>query len=491
MRVWARDIVNRVLERKPESVLEVGCGTGMLLFQIAPHCLAYQGCDISQVSLDYVQRQIDADPTRFGSVSLRRAAAHELGDEAAAYDAIILSSIVQYFPGMDYLLDIVRRCLSALKPGGFLFFGDIRNYDLLDVFHELSGLSAAREIELTVSPHFFPALKHQFPQIASARVYLEAGREHNELTRFRYHAVVSTAAEGASFVPLLTASSLEDVERGVLDRRPSNICFTGLPNARLGHGVDPCDVEEFAARLGYRASLCWSADDPTRFDAHLWLPTHGERGLTPLCQTAELREIAHYGNRPAAATGTSTDFLRDLQSRMAEELPQYMRPSAYVVLDALPRTATGKLDRNALPGPQDAAHTRGSLASARSPIEESLCGVFSGLLDLDAVGIHDNFFDLGGHSLLATRLASQMRETLGVEMPLQTIFEAAHGRGPRRLAGAAPGIRPGRSAEDHPSSGHGTGPSQLCAAPTLVPRPHANYRRGVQHADESPHSRRR
>ena len=230
--------------------------------------------------------------------------------------------------------------------------------------------------------------------------------------------------KGASFVPLLTASSLEDVERGVLDRRPSNICFTGLPNARLGHGVDPCDVEEFAARLGYRASLCWSADDPTRFDAHLWLPTHGERGLTPLCQTAELREIAHYGNRPAAATGTSTDFLRDLQSRMAEELPQYMRPSAYVVLDALPRTATGKLDRNALPGPQDAAHTRGSLASARSPIEESLCGVFSGLLDLDAVGIHDNFFDLGGHSLLATRLASQMRETFGVEMPLQTIFEA-------------------------------------------------------------------
>jgi amino acid adenylation domain-containing protein len=450
MRVWASDIVGRVLERKPESVMEIGCGTGMLLFQIAPHCRRYYGCDISQVSLDYVRGQIDTLPERFRSVTLQRKAAHDFADiEPASYDAIILSSIVQYFPGVDYLMDVIRGCLCALKPGGFLFFGDIRNYDLLDVFHRSIGRSAARETELTVSPHFFPALMNQFPQVASARVYLEAGRDHNELTRFRYHAIVGTAREPRAILQLIPARSLDEIERQIQARRPDEICFTGIPNARLAAdgAVDPVDVEALAARLGYRVSLCWSAGDPSAFDAHFWRPERGERGLPPLCESSWLRPVEAYCNRPAHAAGSSQEFLRGLQQRINEQLPQYLRPSAYVLLDAMPQTSTGKVDRNALPAPHDVIQSPAVQGGARSPIEESLCGVFASLLDVGTVGVHDSFFDLGGHSLLATRLASQIRDTFGVEMPLQAIFESPTVAGlathvERRLDAAAGDLAP-------------------------------------------------
>ncbi len=122
---------------------------------------------------------------------------------------------------------------------------------------------------------------------------------------------------------------------------------------------------------------------------------------------------------PLPATSEMRDYLK-------RTLPEYMVPSAFVVLDALPLTTTGKVDRNALPEPEQARPELAQVYVApRTAVEEVICGVFSEVLQVEPVGVRDNFFELGGHSLLATRVSSWLRETFQVELPLRKVFEAA------------------------------------------------------------------
>jgi amino acid adenylation domain-containing protein/non-ribosomal peptide synthase protein (TIGR01720 family) len=113
--------------------------------------------------------------------------------------------------------------------------------------------------------------------------------------------------------------------------------------------------------------------------------------------------------------------LSELRRQLGERLPDYMVPSAFVVLDALPLTPSGKIDRRALPAPET---QRESYRPPRTPQEEMVCGIFGEVLSLARVGIDDNFFVLGGHSLVVMSVVSRVRATLGVELPMRALFEA-------------------------------------------------------------------
>ena len=125
---------------------------------------------------------------------------------------------------------------------------------------------------------------------------------------------------------------------------------------------------------------------------------------------------------PDSQTAVTASALRAL---LSEKLPDYMIPSSFVVLDAMPLTPTGKVDRKALPAPSRARpELNTSFVAPRTLFEKELAQVWAEILTLDLVGIHDNFFDLGGHSLEATRVVSRVIKTFQVDVPLQALFAA-------------------------------------------------------------------
>jgi amino acid adenylation domain-containing protein len=128
---------------------------------------------------------------------------------------------------------------------------------------------------------------------------------------------------------------------------------------------------------------------------------------------------------PAFASEEKRDLSRVLRQHLQERLPDYMAPNLFMELEQLPLTASGKVDRRALPEPQSYCAEMGEDYEApRTTVEEVLCCLWAEALRLDQVGINDNFFELGGHSLLATRLLARIQNAFEVRLPLRTIFEA-------------------------------------------------------------------
>jgi amino acid adenylation domain-containing protein len=178
------------------------------------------------------------------------------------------------------------------------------------------------------------------------------------------------------------------------------------------------------------------------------------------------RLVGYLAVDPAALDGSTAagTFLTELRAFLAAKLPAHMVPAGLVVLDALPLTANGKVDRRALArlAPERAAGAAGPAGAdaadraPRGPVEEILAEIWSDLLRLERVGRDVSFFELGGHSLLATQLVSRIRRAFGVELPLRRVFEtptvAALGVAVEAVQAEIGGVAPpiGRAPRDLP-----------------------------------------
>jgi len=143
----------------------------------------------------------------------------------------------------------------------------------------------------------------------------------------------------------------------------------------------------------------------------------GEKRLVAYVVAERGAEVSANGNGKAGLRAS------ELREHLLGRLPEYMVPSAFVLLEKLPLTRNGKLDRNSLPAVGMETADR-EFVGPGNPTEETLCRIWQEVLRRERVGIHNNFFEIGGHSLLATRIVTRIREIFNVDIPLRRMFES-------------------------------------------------------------------
>ncbi|WP_404310662.1 amino acid adenylation domain-containing protein [Neorhodopirellula lusitana] len=417
MRQWADGAVSRIVALHADRVLEIGCGTGLLLLRVAEHCQSYVGADLLASSLENIRSELKHKPELSSRVTLHQSNADDfsyLGADAEnpeSFDCLVLNSVVQYFPSLAYLQRVLHDAIEFIEPGGYLFLGDIRNLLLQEAMataveqaraesdltvSELKHRVASRiehEEELLIDPRWFQQLTAIHPRLREARILLKAADAENELSQFRFDVVMRVD---------------EPVSSEVLEQVHASQYETTL-------AVERAEAEMLAWHC-----LQSMSDQETLADLEAAVVSD-EQGKP---DWGNLATVDRFANDPAAAE-VSRRFTQHLRDELLERLPGYMVPSAFVLMDELPRTTNGKIDRDALPRPSGRPAWAGDFEAASTPTQQILVEIWEELLDAHPIGVRDDFFELGGHSMLAVRMTSEVEKKLGERLPLVALFQNA------------------------------------------------------------------
>ncbi|MFD8387471.1 amino acid adenylation domain-containing protein, partial [Streptomyces sp. NPDC059679] len=481
MTAWRDAAVEQILSWSPRRLLEIGVGTGLLMAKIVPTVEEYWATDLSSSVTDRLREQA-AQAGYAERVRLRCQTADDAtGLPHGHFDTVVLNSVVQYFPDAVYLDRVLRQAMELLAPGGRIVVGDVRNAGSLRLFR--AGVHQARhpdaspsvvraavarairaEKELLIDPEWFTRWADR-NGAGAVDVRLKPGRAHNELTRHRYEVVLHKTPVDA--MPLRDVPTWQWGEQlgdlaGIAEFRRAQgdtpVRIARIPNARLTgeagaaaaasvidapatapRPVDPYDLCAWAAQQGWDTLVTWSTNAVECFDVIVF--SGGRRdgrvltgGFLPSRRPGRTLTNDPAGTREPGSAATA------LREHVAELLPDYLVPSAVMVVSEVPLTPSGKLDKRALPAPDYGGAADGG--EPRTPQEEVLCGLFAEVLGLERVGVDDNFFALGGHSLLATKLIRRIRAELNVEISVKSVFDSGTAAELAKLLSTGLWVRP-------------------------------------------------
>ncbi|WP_394829193.1 amino acid adenylation domain-containing protein [Pendulispora albinea] len=340
----------------------------------------------------------------------------------------------------------------------------------------------AHENELVLHPAFWRTVERHVPGLVCERILSKRGRHHTELNQFRYDVVLRREPTASTRGPRRTSSAtlderegsmlargepnVEDIRYGLEAERPPRLQLQRVADARLtrdvralellataeetttagdlrkmldegdaGAALDPEFLFALGDDLGYEVDLVARDDAPGYFDARFHARSVDGAG-SPERAAAEIRvadgpEARHLSNEHDVPTGDYAT--QPLRQRLAaalvptwkkgikQTLPDFMIPSAFVLLDAIPISAHGKVERSALPAPAELSETEVPYAAPRSAAEKTLSEIWSELLGVESVGIHHSFFALGGDSIQTIQAIARARQR-GLNLTVEQLF---------------------------------------------------------------------
>ncbi len=477
MREWVELTVARILSLQPQHVLELGCGTGLLLSRIAPHCAHYTGADISATGLDNI-RILQSQRNDLANITLYERAADKVDDFADnSIDTIIINSVIQHFPDAEYLLLVLRNALRLMKTNSRIFLGDVPSLLQREAFHSSVQLFRAEdtdtcsdvwqglkqkmdaEKDLQFTPAFFLALKTLFPEISHVQIIPKPGRAHNQLTLFRFDVVLHLHTEQAHISDLpwqdwtTKGHSLASIQQQLASHTADYVALRAIPNARLNAvthaldylrtapsdltintvrnylaehpytGIELEDLTELAHNNGYQLEVSWlSSADHGAFDAVFMRQDKTAQAIDFVTDIPSLN-IAQHVNNPQHIKLTR-QLMKQLRNLLQLSLPEYMVPAIFTRVEEMPLSPSGKIDRKALAElPIEFEFIREeAMVAAHNPFEKLLADVWADVLDLPQIGVEDNFFALGGNSLKVMTVANRLQRLFGEHIPPMSIF---------------------------------------------------------------------
>lgn len=396
MREWLDCTIERVMSLRPEKVLEIGCGVGLLVQELAPKCSAYRGTDLSPIAVGRLREFVASKP-ELRHVELFEREATNLDDQApGSIDTVVINSVVQYFPDIHYLQTVIEGAARIVSSGGRIFIGDVRHLGLLPLFHGAVQLSKAppkasarwmkrkvalaveQDRELVIDPQFFLELPGSTPRISSVKILLKRGQCHNELTRYRYDVVLQVGGSN-SITPQQEAECLADgftaaeLASQFETQQLASVTVKDIQNRRLAGDLASVrqlwsaddqemveDIRQSAAAktdFGRDPEDFWKLADKQR-DVHIdWSPhsSDGHFDVTlvapdrlpraPIIRQAE-NIVSSSQRRRLATDPLEVAFMQqlglELMQRLSDQLPESRLPAAVLAMNELPSGEVAK-----------------------------------------------------------------------------------------------------------------------------------------------------
>ncbi|MET7402481.1 methyltransferase domain-containing protein [Dactylosporangium sp. NPDC005572] len=409
MAEWLDGALERIRRLPRRRILEIGCGTGMLLWRLVGECDFYLGVDISESAVQRARTM--AELKGASHVVVRCGEAVDASQFCGEVDLVLINSVSQYFPDEDYLERVLDGALSVLAPSGSIFVGDVRNADLLDglllgsvdqrgsVLAKRQSIRQAltQERELLLSPLWFAHYANE--RGLGLQAMPKTGRTANELANFRFDAILSRTGPADEITfrpwegPAAARSALYSNHR-VGFRSVPNPGVSDLANSAYHLLYGRCDRTDPSVYHGIRPaalagefqiSLLGGADD-------------GAYDLVVGPGAAQVRMPITLGVRRRLATvpGRSASN-RHIEGKVAPAVGQ--RPAAVVPVTRLDGPLPRPTGLDALP----------AFAPPQTGAQRRLAAIWRRVLGIDSIGAHDSFTDLGGTPAFALEVVSKAR----------------------------------------------------------------------------------
>lgn len=456
MQEWVDTTVQRILSIKPKCVLEIGCGAGLLMTRIAPHCDFYRATDFSEAAIHYLDKlRLNLDLEE--KVDLLQRPAGVFDDkEQSYYDVIIINSVVQYFPDIAHLIQVIEGSIACLQPGGRLFIGDIRSLGHLEAFHRTTFLynnhqgvseraiteKIKHEEELLIQADFFEKFAQNHPALECAITQIRRGKHSNELTQFRYDTVLCKKGPQpisklqVAWLPWDEFATQESIKGLLSNESHAYLAIQGIPNVRLPYfrnklgevtypAVDPEILSCLAEELGYQCIINWSKKDFLHcFDIIFYRGEELVHIIDQDCfpeQLLNLKDWSSYANQPQNLK-VQQGILNDIKEKIKAVLPDYMIPANWYFIDEMPLTSHGKIDDKLLRNLR-LEKSNYLFTPPTTDTERRLCSLWEICLNIANLGINANFFENGGESFRAVELISRINEEFKLDLPVKVIMD--------------------------------------------------------------------